>query len=98
DLERPERFVGMVCDRLHEHLRFGWLAMRFADDRARSGPLASRLLVRGTAPGSPEILERAMTRLESGASASRSFLADGRADLGLPSDARVIVQPILRGG
>ena len=59
DLERPERFIGMVCDRLHEHMRFGWLALKFSGERGRAGPLASKVFVRGTVPGSEAVLEEA---------------------------------------
>jgi hypothetical protein len=98
DLQHPERFVGMVCDRLHEHMQFGWLAARFSGERTRSGPLASRLFLRGTMPGSPEALEAAMDRLAARPNDGHCFLTDGRGELGLPRDTRVLAQPIVRGG
>jgi HD-GYP domain-containing protein (c-di-GMP phosphodiesterase class II) len=96
-LDRPERFLSLVCDRLHEHLPFGWLAAKFVDSPERAGQLASKMFLRGRAPGSQDAIEAAMNRLVNRPMEGKPFLADGRGELGLPSDARVVVQPIVHG-
>ncbi len=53
DLDRPERFVTLVCDRLHQTLPFGWLACQFVEDPKLTGSLAGKIISRGTLPADP---------------------------------------------
>lgn len=98
NLERPERFVTLVCDRLHEHMPFGWLAARFLADPKCAGPLASQTFIRGKAPCAPADLERALDAMARRGGDVHGFLAESRKDLGLDSDARAIIQPVTREG
>jgi HD-GYP domain-containing protein (c-di-GMP phosphodiesterase class II) len=97
DLEHPEKFVNLACERLHETMPFAWMAARFCKDERIAGALASRLVVRGHAPASSEQLAAALDRLARQAPADmRSFLTSEGEALGNESEARLLVQPIAR--
>lgn len=97
DLEHPERFISQVCDRLHEHMPFAWLAAKFLDRPRVAGPLASKMFLRGRPPCDGAELEAALERLADRPLDLRCSIADSR-ELGIASDARTVVQPVAREG
>jgi HD-GYP domain-containing protein (c-di-GMP phosphodiesterase class II) len=99
DLKHPERFVNLVCERLHETMPFRWMAAWFTDEELAAGGLTRSLLVRGAAPVDEAGLVEAMAGLARAAPADmRGFLSCAREALGAGSEARLLVQPIARDG
>ncbi len=98
DLRNPDRFVSLVCERLHETLPFGYLACQFVSDEKLTGPLSGRLISRGSLPGDSDQIANAMQRLSSRSPGElRGFLSsEGSKDS--PLDARVLVQPVTLDG
>lgn len=95
DLEHPERFVALMCDRLIEAAPFAWLVVRFTPQAPLAGPLAGRTLWRGLIPDTPEALEPHLARL-----AEQTSRQSGQARIVAGPDAealgstQVLVQPI----
>jgi hypothetical protein len=99
NLEQPERFITLACDRLFETLRFRWLAAKFVADPKQHGTLSGTLVTRGELRCPPADLDRA----------AGEFLAALPSDSGpiiVPHDAepwsrlgtQVLAQPIVREG
>jgi HD-GYP domain-containing protein (c-di-GMP phosphodiesterase class II) len=97
DLGHPDRFVALVCDRLHETLPFNWSAAAFTDDERACGALTGRRLVR-CAPRRPfpDIDPLVADLLATTPPESRSILLN--ADIGPAGDSQVLVQAIVRDG
>lgn len=96
DLDRPDKFVTLVCDRLHQTLPFGWLACQFVEDAKLTGALAGRLISRGSLPSDLTPMREAMSRLASKPSGElRGFLTSSPSN---PGEARALVQPITLDG
>lgn len=101
DLNHPERFVDLVCDRLHETMPFGWMAIRFSADERTCGSMASQLIIRGESPVEYDRLAQALDdQTRSSPAKKRGYLSSTSELLSEPpdSDSRLLVQPILRGG
>ncbi|MBX3376859.1 MAG: HD-GYP domain-containing protein [Phycisphaeraceae bacterium] len=102
DLNNPERFIALVCDRLHETLPFGYLACQFVNEPKLVGQLAGRLLSRGTLPNDPNQITSAMSRLLTRpAGEIRGFLAADANDAHAqdrPTEGRILVQPVTLDG
>ena len=97
DLEHPDRFVAMACDRLHDTIPFAWLAAAFVPDPRVCGTLAGRTLTRGTPRLGDSELGALVSQLSSRTGRSfKSFLvnAAGLSD----GESQLLVQPIARGG
>ena len=60
-VERPSRFVTIVCEELLATLPFAWIGAQLADDRDRLNKLAGRLIVAGE-PGQPIEVLRPLSR------------------------------------
>lgn len=98
DLDRPEKFVNLVCERLHQTLPFGWLACQFTQDVKLNGLLSGRLVSRGPLPADAGPIRDALSRLsKKPAGELRGFLTPGGSDDDF-GDARVLVQPITLDG
>jgi HD-GYP domain-containing protein (c-di-GMP phosphodiesterase class II) len=97
DLEHPERFITLVCDRLHETLPFAWLAVGFSNDPATCGLLSGRRMVR-TAPSvaAPDLGRLICDMLLTTPPEARSLMVT--ADVGPEGESQVLVQAILRDG
>jgi HD-GYP domain-containing protein (c-di-GMP phosphodiesterase class II) len=99
DLDHPEKFVNLACDRLHETMPFRWMAAWFTQEELAAVGLTSSLVVRGQRPLDDEALAEALGDLAEAAPADmRSFLSCAREGLGAGTEARLLVQPIARGG
>ena len=98
DLNYPDRFIALACERLHETLPFGWLAARFVPEVLR-GSLGAELFVRGTPPGPEGALDGLTSRLLAQVPAGpRSFLAAGAGEYGPLAETQVLAQPVMRDG
>jgi HD-GYP domain-containing protein (c-di-GMP phosphodiesterase class II) len=95
DLDRPERFVQLLCDRLFETMPFAWVAARFEDLDVPS------ILVRGRVPRSPEQLVAFIDALRLRLSQEQhGFLLDGSEATAAGDSlgaSKVLVQPVMRG-
>lgn len=99
DLNHPERFIQLVCDRLHETMPFTWLAARFCAEERLAGGIGSHLLIRGSLPVHEEALMKAMDQLELRTPADmRSFLTCAKEVFNSGEESRMLVQPISREG
>lgn len=101
DLRNPDRFISLVCDRLHETLPFGYLACQFVSDDKLAGPLSGRLLARGKLPDDSTQVAEAMARLVTRQpSELRGYLASESTpgDDNHSREARVLVQPVTLDG
>ncbi|MCC6660143.1 MAG: HD-GYP domain-containing protein [Phycisphaerales bacterium] len=97
DLEHPDRFISLVCDRIHETLPFTWLAAVFVDDPRVCGLLARRQIIR-CAPNhaTPNLAALVPDLLATTPGESRSVMVT--ADVGPEGESQILVQAILRGG
>ena len=99
DLDRPEKFVSFLCDRLYETMPFGWAAVRFEATESSVGSLADQIVVRGEPPMRENDLSRAIAGLRAKVPPeNRGFILNGSADFGSRADGRTLVQPIVRAG
>jgi HD-GYP domain-containing protein (c-di-GMP phosphodiesterase class II) len=97
DLDRPEKFVSLLCDRLHETMPFGWVAARFEPTELAVGSLAARLLVRGTPPWDVQMLNSALERFKSQMTPDfRGALINTDGEIVPALGSRVLVQPVVR--
>ena len=97
DLEHPDRFITLVCERLHETLPFTWLAAVFVDDPAVCGLLARRQIVRAASEQAvPNLDTLVADLLATTPPESRSVMVT--ADVGPDGESQILVQAILRGG
>jgi HD-GYP domain-containing protein (c-di-GMP phosphodiesterase class II) len=62
-VERPDRFVTVVCEELLKTLPYAWIGARLSDDRARVKGLAGKFFVAGDPPRPREELEEPSRRL-----------------------------------
>ncbi len=95
DLDKPERFVAGVCDRVHETLPFCWLAAAFADDSSLCGALAGKRMFHGSNRFADnefeEIVHQALARTSAGSGCELINAAVGFEEI-----SQVLVQPIAR--
>jgi HD-GYP domain-containing protein (c-di-GMP phosphodiesterase class II) len=99
DLDRPEKFVALLCDRLYETMPFGWVAARFEQTELSVGSLADQVVVRGEPPMQEKELSKAIANLKTRLAADRrGFIISGSEDFGARADGRTLVQPITRAG
>lgn len=99
DLTHPEKFVALVCNRIHITMGFGWIGALFLEDSRLGRRISQKLYVYGRAPGDEAAIERAaeelLTRVPDQYGA---FIASEAGDLHLPPGAQLLVQPIAREG
>jgi HD-GYP domain-containing protein (c-di-GMP phosphodiesterase class II) len=101
DLDHPERFVSLLCDRLYDTMPFGWVAAKFMPTEAVLASLGGEVLVRGQCPLSGPELSAAITRLAlrtpSAPADRRGFIVSAREEFNAKGESRVLVQPVTRG-
>jgi HD-GYP domain-containing protein (c-di-GMP phosphodiesterase class II) len=99
DLDRPEKFVSLLCDRLYETMPFGWVAARFEPTELSVGALAARVVTRGEPPHPEGGLSKAIESLKSRVGAeNRGFIISGTPEFGPHTDGRILAQPVTRAG
>lgn len=99
DLTHPEKFVSLVCNRIHITMGFGWICSLFLDDSRLGKRLNERLYIYGSPPGDQEAIEAAARDLlERLPDQNGAFIAGEARELDLPPGAQLLVQPIVREG
>jgi HD-GYP domain-containing protein (c-di-GMP phosphodiesterase class II) len=99
DISHPEKFVSLVCNRIHLTMGFGWIAALFIPDTRLGRRMSKRLHVCGQAPGHEEAIARAAQDLLSRVpDVNGAFIASEAAGLDLEPGAQLLVQPIAREG
>jgi HD-GYP domain-containing protein (c-di-GMP phosphodiesterase class II) len=97
NLNHPEVFVNLACERLHETMPFRWLAAWFTPEEVASAGLTRALFVRGDPPLDDRMLAVAVGDLAVRAPrAMRSYLTCAGALFGKGAECQLLVQPIVR--
>ncbi len=96
DLDQPDRFVAIVCDKIQDTIPFAWLACAFLDDERRCGPLAGRRLSRGAARLGDREIDSILAGLAARPGPYRGEVT--KTGEGADAESRVLVQPITRDG
>jgi HD-GYP domain-containing protein (c-di-GMP phosphodiesterase class II) len=79
-VERPERFVNIVCEELLETLPYAWIGMCFADDPQRLKKLAGRFIFAGELSRDESEIHAAAGRLLERAQAGTPIVLDPAAN------------------
>lgn len=97
DLDQPERFISLVCERIHETMSYAWLTAVFIDDERICGPLASRRFTRGSLTLPPDAIDRLIAETpQRTQNRLNAFLVSTEGEF--ENESQVLVQPITRDG
>ncbi len=95
DLDQPERFLALVCDKVRDAIPFGWLAAVFPGGLRGSVALTEHRFVRGTPGLTTSQLDGLVNEVRSHTGPMRGRLVTIEGPQG---ETQVLVQPVTRDG
>jgi len=99
DLTNPEKFVSLVCNRIHITMGFGWICALFLEDSRLGRRMNQHVYTYGNPPGDADAIAGAARDLLSRVpDQSGAFIASDASGIDLAPGAQLLVQPIVREG